>query len=351
MITGNESMNSSHFPYQACLMTHLPEESQHKVRYISNYIVVPLDMVMAVLSFICNALVFITVTRTNSLRHPSLLLLCSLSISDLIWALYTLIKYILVLRDPHMCPGRGHEQTCIGILCFLATLSNLATISRDRYLAMSRPGWYRSHVGRSRVVKATLLNWMSSILTALILYTFFKTTISNNYNYMFIFIIIFLFYVVCILVILFNYVRLFIASRRHCRNMRGKVGNIRTVAERERKLTQIISVILLFFVFSFLPALLSPVILVGLGIYELNPFRPFYSMLLTLNGLLNPLLNYGRNKEIRRAMRNMFSCCRHGRISEQLPAVKYNKNNRQENNIQAESGGRRLQELHIAPIN
>ena len=349
MTTGNDSMNSSHFPYQACLMTNLPEESQHKVRYISNYIVVPLDMVMAVLSFICNALVFITVTRTNSLRHPSLLILCSLSISDLIWALYTLIKDILILLDPHMCPGHGFEQTCIVILCFLATLSNLATVSRDRYLAMSRPGWYRSHVGRSRVVKATLLNWLSSTLTALVAYTLFKLTLYDNEK--FIFIIIFLFYVVCILMILFNYVRLLIANKRHCRNMRKQVGSMRTVAEKESKLTRVISVILLCFMFSFLPAVLSPVILLALRVWPITPFRPFYSMLLTLNGLLNPLLNYGRNKEIRRAMRNMLSCCRHGRISQQLPAVKYNKNNRQENNIQVESGGRRLQELHIAPIN
>ncbi|KAL9964339.1 hypothetical protein ACROYT_G027968 [Oculina patagonica] len=92
MIRTNESINSSHFPYQACLVPNLPEDLQHQVRDISNYIVVPLDTLLAVMSFICNTLVFITITRTKSLRHPSLLMLCSLSITDLIWALFTLIK-------------------------------------------------------------------------------------------------------------------------------------------------------------------------------------------------------------------------------------------------------------------
>ena len=320
MIPGNESINSSHFPYQICLIANLPEVLQHQVRDISNYIVVPLDTLLAVMSFICNMLVFITITRTKSLRHPSLLMLCSLSISDLIWALYVLIKNSLFLFHPHMCLEFGNEKTCIGILCYLATLSNLAMISRDRNLAMSRAAWYRSHVSRSRarVVKTTLFTWLSSILTTLTMYTLFKTVISSV-KFIFVFIVIFLFYVVCIFIILFNYVKFFKANRQHSRNMQMHVGNMRAAIEKEKKLTRIVSVILLCFLFSFLPALLSPVIVVALRL-PITPFRPFNSLLLTFNGLLNPLLNYGRNKEIRRAMLIMLRC-RHRRISsQQLPA-------------------------------
>ena len=181
MILGNESINSSHFPYQACLIPNLPEDLQHQVRDISNYAVRPLITLLAVMSFICNTLVFITITRIKSLRHPSLLMLCSLSISDLIWALFSLIKNTLIFVHPHMCPENGNENRCIGILCYLATLSNLAMISRDRYLAMSRPAWYRSHVGRLRVrvVKTTLLVWLSNILTTLAVYILFETSSSQ----------------------------------------------------------------------------------------------------------------------------------------------------------------------------
>ena len=327
MTPGNESINSSHFPYEACLIPNLPEDLQHQVRDISNYIVVPLDTLLAVMSFICNMLVFITITRTKSLRHPSLLMLCSLSISDLIWDLFTLIKNSIFLLHPHMCPEKSYEETYIGILCYLATLSNLAMISRDRYLAMSRPAWYRSHVNqsRARVVKTTLLAWLSSILTTLTVYTLFKAVISSV-KIIFVFIVIFVFYAICIFTILFNYVRFFVANRQHSRNMEMHAGNMRAAIEKEKKLTRLVSVILLCFLFSFLPVLMSPMILIALRL-PIAPFRPFNHILLTFNGLLNSLLNYGRSKEIRRAMLIILRCSHRRISSQQLPAVRYNMNN------------------------
>ena len=350
MILRNESINSI-LLYQACLIPNLPEDLRHHVRDISNYIVVPLDTLLAVMSFICNTLVFITITRTKSLRHPSLLMLCSLSMSDLIWALFSLIKNSFVFVHPHKCPEHGVEKTCIGILGYLATLSNLAMISRDRYLAMSRPAWYRSHVSRlrARVVKTTLLAWLLSILTSLTVYTLFETFKTSSVQ--FVFIIIFLFYVVCISIILNNYVKCFMASRNHSRNMRRmQVGNIRAAVEKERKLTRIISVILLCFLFSVLPALMSPVVLVALRL-PLNPFRPLNHLLLRLNGLLNPLLNYGKNEDVRWAMLTTLRCRRHRRIGQhvQQPAVRNrNRNALKENNNSVKTGERRLKELDIA---
>ena len=326
MILGNQSTNSSNFPYQTCLMPNLAADLQHQVRDISNYIVVPFDTLLGVMSLICNALVFVTITRTKSLRHPSLLMLCSLSISDLIWALFTVVRNSVTLLHPYMCLGRSLERTFFDILCYLATLSNLAMVSRDRYLAIKRPTWYRNHVRRSstRVVKATLLTWLSSLFITLIMYILDKTTPSFRIS----FIIIFLFYVVCIVMILFNYIGFFIANRRHSRTLQVRAGNMRAAAEKEKKLTQIVSAILLCFLFSFLPALISPAIIVALGL-PFKPFRPFSSLLFTFNGLLNPLLNYGRNREIRKAMLQMLrGRHRDWRINNQLPAIRWKSYNK-----------------------
>jgi len=317
MILGNQSTNSSNFPYQTCLMPNLPTDLQHQVRHISNYIIVPFDTLLAVMSFTCNALVFVTVTRTKSLRHPSLLMLCSLSISDLIWALFTLVKNSLTLIHPYKCLKESIEKTCFAILCYLATLSNLAMISRDRYLAMSRPMWYRD-VSRSsrRAVKATLLPWVASLLITLIVYIFKQTTLSDIMMLG----IIFVFNVGCIGMILLNYIGFFVASKQHSRNLRTGAGNMRAAAGKEKKLTQIISMILLCFFVSFLPALVSPVFIGALGL-PLSPIKPFFNSLLTLNGLLNPLLNCGRNREIRKAMLVMLRG-RHRRISQRLPTAR-----------------------------
>ena len=332
MIRGNES---NHFPYQACLIPNLPVEIQHQVRDITNHAVRPLGMLLAVMSFVCNALIFNTVARTNSLQHPSLLMLCSLSISDLIWALLSLTENIYIMLDPHMCPGQGDEEASVGILCFLATISNLTMISRDRYLAICRPGWYRNHVNRSRAIKATALSWLASIVTALSVYTIFKIRPSEIQLTL---IIIFMFYMVCILLILFNYIRIFIANKRHSRIMRIHVRNMRD--ENEKKLTRVVSVIVLCFLFSVLPVLICPLILISMGFQPLDPFTPFTSLLMTLNGLLNPLLNYGRNKDMRRAVSNTLRCYHRTRPlpSQHVPA---------RNNIYTEPGNIPLQELHF----
>ena len=79
--------NFSRLPYEECLIPNLPKEIQHRVRDIGNYAVRPLNMSFAVMSCIFNALVIVTVARTKSLQRPSLLMLCSLAITDLIYAL------------------------------------------------------------------------------------------------------------------------------------------------------------------------------------------------------------------------------------------------------------------------
>ena len=161
-------------------------------------------------------------------------MLCSLSISDLIWALFTVVKNTSTFVHPYMCLEESLEKTCFAILCYLATLSNLAMISRDRYLAMSSPMWYRNHVRRSRtrVVKVTLLSWLSSLFITLTVYILNKTTDA----FRIVIIILFLFYLVCIVMILFNYIRFFIANRRQSRTWQVRAGNMRTAAEKEKKI-------------------------------------------------------------------------------------------------------------------
>ena len=67
--------NFSRLPFEACLILNLPEEIQHQVRDISNYVVRPLYMLFAAMTFVCNGLICITVARTKSLEHPSVLML------------------------------------------------------------------------------------------------------------------------------------------------------------------------------------------------------------------------------------------------------------------------------------
>ena len=317
----NWSMNSTQFPYQACLLSKLPERIEPHFQAIM-HVVRPLATMIAIMSLVCNTLVLVIVKRFQHFRQPSHLILCSLAITDLILALHTLVRDVILLSDPHTCLEPAFEKygAHIGILCYLATLANLAMISRDRYLALGKPLWYHNHMTRSRALKGIALTWLASSATTLLVFTINKL----GFGYIPVFIVIVLFYVGSIPMILLNYVRLqFLANTRNTRVLGRNVSAV----EREKKLTRVVSQILICFLFTFLPALLAPIVLVAMGL-PIDPFRTFNRFVMTINGFLNPLLNFGRNKDMRRALFYMIKC-QQGRTYPQ--AILYNRNTRNQN--------------------
>ena len=294
--------NSSQFPYQSCLMLKLPEETQRRLRDITNHFVTPLNILVAVMSFVCNALVIITVARTKSLQQPALLMLCSLAVTDLIYSQYSLYRSFETLSNEHMCPSQASiYMELLGSLCLLATLGNLAIISRDRHLAVQNPLRYRIQVTKSRAMKMICLPWFLSIVITVMIYLSrrFQSRLPSVGQ-----MAVLLFFLLCFLVISFSYLGIFFKKTQA-----DEVLHRRAILEREKRMANTVGFILLVLLVTFLPGFLSPLVLLMKGLI-LYPFRPFYSFLLLLNGVLNPLLNFGRNKEMRRALRYLLKCSR-----------------------------------------
>ena len=86
------------------------------------------------------------------------------------------------------------------------------------------------------------------------------------------------------------------------------IREIQAVMKREKKSAATIRLILLILLLTFLPALLWQIVLKLQGVESLEPYRPFTSALYTLNALVNPLMNFGRNKDVRRALRGLLGC-------------------------------------------
>ena len=190
----------------------------------------------------------------------------------------------------------------VSVLCFVATMGNLAIISRDRYLAVSKALWYRTHGTRSRVLKQACVVWFLSAVMAVLKYANFSLHAFT-----------FPFFLLCILVIVFSYVGIFISGRRQRLAVQQFGEQMQHILRREKKLNNTVGLILIAFFLTFLPALTSPLILSTLGFSneEFLPFWPFMSLFITLNGLLNPLLNYGRNANVRRAVLRLIRCTKH----------------------------------------
>ena len=300
------SNNFSRFPYEECLMPNLPEEIQHRVRDMANYVVRPLDMLLAFMSLVFNALICIIVARTKSLQRPSMLMLCSLSVTDLIYFQFSLYVNIKTVLIEHKClPNLGYVDIIMYLLCSGATLGTLAVISRDRYLAVTKPFWYRSHVTKSSAIKMSCLPWLISVVLTLghVIYDVYK--FDRGYTSFVQGVVFLVYYCICSIIIIFSHVGLYFKKPRLPKET---ITEIQGVMKREKKSAATIRWILLVLLFTFMPAFWWPIVLSMKGTESFGPYRPFYSILYTVNGFVNPLLNFGRNKEMRRALRGLLSC-------------------------------------------
>lgn len=293
--------NLTQLPYQACLVQNIPQETQHQLRDFTNYGVRPMGMLLAVIGFFCNALVVFTVTRNRSLQSPSFLMLCSLSVTDLLYTSYSIFRDVSAIADKYMCPPSGGSGVssrlshATSILCLYATLANLALISRDRYLAVRKPWWYRSNVTRYRAIVKILVTWVICILAVLL--AELDMIPYGNFSAL-------LFYLICFLVIIISYIGIF------SKKMNPTETQLRPSLERERRIAITVGIILVVLFLTFLPALMSPLILHLLGIMSLSAYRPFYTFFLQLNAFLNPLLNFGRSKDMRTGLRKLIKLSR-----------------------------------------
>ena len=301
-ITVNET---SHLPYLACLIPGFSTELQEKLRNITNSVVLPLNLVMASMSFLSNLFLLVAVARMKTRQHPSLKLLCSLAISDLLWAVVSFSREMRKATHIHLCPTKREEYIYISMLCLFATMSNLAAISKDRYRAVRRPRWYRVHMTKSRALKEATVSWSLSLTLVILVFVSSRLLPEKRFLAHILGVI---FYLVCLIIIITCYSGIFVANSRHKKYMFQREMQSLAALKREKKLAWTIGFILLALGVTFLPALASPIVLTTMGYRGLAPFRPFIMVLITFNGLINPLINCGRNDAIRRSIRGLFVC-------------------------------------------
>ena len=164
--------NSSQFLYQDCLIADLSIDAQLHLLNIGKYVFRPLSFILAFSSFVLNTLVIIAVARTKSLQYPAMVMICSLAVTDTIFPVYIMHRFVefveLSTYERFTCPNAQPRpvESAFSALCVQATLGNLAVISRDRYLAVRSPWWYRNHMTKSRAFKVVYIPWCTSVVSA-----------------------------------------------------------------------------------------------------------------------------------------------------------------------------------------
>ena len=125
----NQTESSVQLPNQQCLLTGLHEHAQHTLRDVTNLVVLPLDTLLALLSVTCNTVILVAILRTRSIQRPSLLLLCSLSTTDVIWGIFSAIHNTKFFIFKNLCPKDLSVDGVFGVvLCVFSTLGSLSLI-------------------------------------------------------------------------------------------------------------------------------------------------------------------------------------------------------------------------------
>ena len=101
--------------------------------------------------------------------------------------------------------------------------------------------------------------------------------------------------------IIFSYLGVFCK-----RKTPGNVVLIPAILEREKQMANTVAVILFLFLVTFIPGTLLALVHAFAQNENVQATFPFSGFFLLLNSLLNPLLNFGRSKEMRRALRNLL---------------------------------------------
>ena len=297
----NQTASSGKLQNQRCLIAGIPEHAQHTLRDVTNLVVLPLDALLALLSFTCNSVILLAVQRRRSIQRLRCFFMQPLNQRHDLGNNGCYQQYkVFIFKNSNFCPKEFSEvEVLAASLCFYSTLGSLVVISYDRLLAVSSPLRYRSHATRSLAIKRIILVWVIAAILSMPIAIAWQ-----NDSTLLISIVMYIESALCFsyaLTIIGCYIGVLIANSRHGASMHLYGGPMRTVLEREKKLTNTVGLILLVLCFSLLPVVMAPkVVEVTFGI-DTREAASFYRIFITLNGVLNPLVYYGRNEDIRTA--------------------------------------------------
>ncbi|XP_078344165.1 melanocyte-stimulating hormone receptor-like [Oculina patagonica] len=155
------------------------------------------------ISIIGNTLVLAAILRTPSLRSPSILLLCSLALSDLLVGIIVQPVYVAYLQTEN-----GSLYQALYIMAFSicgASLFAITAISVDRFLALHYHMRYPNLMTTHRALYASATLWFICFLLSLI----------SIWNMSLYFVFIAFNIVICIFISTVCYIRIFRIVRVH----------------------------------------------------------------------------------------------------------------------------------------
>ena len=255
-----------------------------------------LNAPLIVTAILGNTLVLAAILTTPSLRSPSVMLLCSLAVSDLLVGLVVQPVYFAYLQT-----GEDFLYQPLTVMAFSACCVSLYTItavSVDRFLALHYHMRYSNLMTAHRAMKISAILWLICFLLSLFSLwdkSFYFTSIAVNI-------------VICILISTVCYIKIFRIVHRHqfqihSQKLAVKSLNTENIQNIQRKKLYAINTFIYYIVMitCYVPAF------VGISILIISPKSWTGSWIIAetlvfMNSSINPILYCWRHRELRLAV-------------------------------------------------
>ncbi|XP_078345578.1 melanocyte-stimulating hormone receptor-like [Oculina patagonica] len=257
-----------------------------------------LNVPLMLISIIGNALVLAAIIRTPSIRSTSVMMLCSLAVSDLLVGFIAQPLFIAdeLIKVNHVL---YRASAMIGFAICGVSLATMTVISIDRFLALRHHMRYATLVTKSRVIYTIVMIWFVNFICPVfhiwdkLAFHFMSAIVTG----------------ICLTISAFCYIRIYLIVRQHQFQIHalqqavqcGFAGNNGTRMLRLKRSAVNTFVFYIFMVGCYFPSYVL-LTLFGLGYKEWATEWTISTTILFMNSSINPILFCWRLRELRMAV-------------------------------------------------
>ena len=185
-----------------------------------------LNAPLMLISILGNALVLAAIIRTPSFRSTSMIMLCSLAVSDLLVGF--LVQPIYIADELTKNPVIVLVWDTIGPSLCLVSLLTITAITVDRFLALHYHMRNATLVTKSRVKYTLVIIWLISFLVSG--WHFWSMNVRNF--------ILSVIIIISLIISTFSYIRIYLIVRRHQLQIHAQQQAVQSSNAENRELTQ-----------------------------------------------------------------------------------------------------------------
>ncbi len=304
---------------RSCFIAGVSQTVQHDYFYYTNVVLSPVITLLGIWIVLSNGSILIAILRGGIRIRPGFLLLCSLTLTDLLWGglvtpVYLKFRFQEIINS-HVCANRGDwDDPLMAVsffLCLLGTVGSLAVISLDRYLAVAKGMWYKVSVKLWHACLECVALWL--LIVFIITAKITRIVPQNVVEVLEACCVIVLSLFVVIVQVLTLYV-----LHKHNNSVAqnsdppadpGQGNNSsHTTAAIERKLTVTTSWVAGELVLVLIPCAIVVIISKIVNLPAFMLMEPLYFPIASIVSSINPVLYHRGNPQIRQSVSKLFKC-------------------------------------------